>query len=117
MYRMIASEYPELSTMVGTLRPLATVEDTKQMLEGLRNAVRGAAQAQAQQAIGSYNMPSGNVARGASDELSIEELRTKVIQATGTPEYAALSARYYALIEKTGDYPKPRPDPLAEFYV
>jgi DNA repair ATPase RecN len=110
MYRLVATEYQELGPMLETLQPRATVDDTKQMLTGLREAVRSAAQAQTKQQVGNYNSVSGNAGRG--EDMSLEALRERAISVAGTREYPRAAAEYYAQIQKSGDYPKPKADPF-----
>lgn len=115
--RLIDSEFPYLRGMAGNLTPRETEEATRQMLEGMNAAVKSQIDTRLADVVGDYNS-GGNMQRGGGNAMSPEQLYKEMVSKAGTPEYAALSEKYYELVNKDPakyGVPMPPTDALSDF--
>ena len=113
MYKIVATEFPELGPILGTLgvTPKETPEATKEMLGALSGLIKNQVAAIAKAQVGAYNSgPAGN----SAPDMSVEGLRKRAFDSAGTPDYEKNAKAYYAAIQSSGEFPKPKMGPLDE---
>lgn len=111
MWRLISTKYQGVGGIVENLglSPKDSVEATEEMLAGVQRMIDEQIQGQIRQQVNSYNSTGGNI--GKPQPLTQEQLRKEMNRTAGTSEYAEVSKQYYALVEQSGDYPKPKAGP------
>ena len=115
MWQLIGTKYQGLGDIAGPLNlsPGDSLEATDEMLAtiatSINQEVERNVQTLATERLGTYN-EGGNVGRESS--LSLDALRTKMSETAGTDEYDKYAGSYYAMVQQSGEYPKPHPGPL-----
>lgn len=116
MFRIVATEFPELGGIVGNLglSPKETAEATREMLSGIATALKEQASALAKAQVGAYN---GGPVGATPNELSVEKLRENALNAAGTADYDKWASLYYARVQEGGDFPKPKRTAIDEIVL
>lgn len=111
MWRMISTEFSSLGPVVTQmeLKPKESVEATRAMLTALNSTIMGAVQQETQKRVGNYSPESGSL--GRQEPLTETALRKKMAETAGTKEYEGFATQYFAKIQASGDYPKPKARP------
>lgn len=112
MWRLISTKYPELGGIVESLSltPKGSLEATEEMLSGMQGLIQSQVQSIAKQQVASYNSTGGNIGKPAP--MTQEQLRKEMARTAGTPAYQEVATQYYALVEHSGEYPKPSQGPF-----
>lgn len=115
MYKMITGEFSNLAGIAETLQPRDTVENTREMLQKMSEHVAGLVNAQVAQAMEGV-VPSGNIARSASPQLTQEQLYDIAMSKAGTPEADQALEAYFQAVEASGKttIPMPHPEPFED---